>query len=176
VRTRLKQLLILATVFSLVFAVACKDDKKRTRDDEDDRGISSQRFPWFIVPSTRKNAPPENVAAPPTNAETTDSGLASIVLTKGEGTVRPGSTSTVMVHYTGWTTDGKMFDTSSKRGKPAEFRLNEVIPGWTEGLQLMVAGEKRRFWIPAELAYGENPSGVQPAGMLCFDIELLEFK
>ena len=79
------------------------------------------------------------------------------------------------VHYSGWTTDGKMFDSSVTRGEPAEFPLNGVIKGWTEGVQLMVAGEKRRFWIPEGLAYGPAiPGSGRPGGMLVFDIELLE--
>jgi FKBP-type peptidyl-prolyl cis-trans isomerase len=61
-----------------------------------------------------------------------------------------------------------------QRGEPASFPLDGVIKGWTEGLQLMVVGEKRRFWIPADLAYGENPGGGRPGGMLVFDVELLE--
>ena len=69
-----------------------------------------------------------------------------------------------------------MFDSSVKRGQPARFPLGNVIKGWTEGLQLMVVGEKRRFWIPANLAYGENTGGGRPAGMLVFDVELLSFK
>jgi peptidylprolyl isomerase len=75
------------------------------------------------------------------------------------------------VNYTGWTTDGKMFDSSVQRGEPATFSLNQVIPGWTEGLQMMVEGEKRRFWIPESLAYQGQPG--QPAGMLVFDVELI---
>lgn len=116
---------------------------------------------------------PDDVAAPPEDAQKSDSGLASKVLVKGTGTGHPTVTSTVTVHYTGWTTDGKMFDSSVVRGRPSTFPLNRVIKGWTEGLQLMVVGEKRRFWIPADLAYGEN--GRVP-GMLVFDVELLEFQ
>ncbi|MDA2937153.1 FKBP-type peptidyl-prolyl cis-trans isomerase [Acidobacteria bacterium AH-259-A15] len=116
---------------------------------------------------------PADVAAPPDDAQRTDSGLASKVLVKGTGTEHPTATSTVTVHYTGWTTDGKMFDSSVVRGSKASFPLNRVIKGWTEGLQLMVVGEKRRFWIPANLAYGENG---RVAGMLVFDVELFEFK
>jgi peptidylprolyl isomerase len=115
---------------------------------------------------------PDNVAAPPAEAETTDSGLASIVLEEGSGTARPTSTSRVRVHYTGWTTDGNMFDSSLTRGQPAVFPLNRVIRGWTEGLQLMVVGERRRFWIPEELAY-QGRAGT-PQGMLVFDVELIE--
>jgi len=118
-------------------------------------------------------AAPADVAAPPEDAEFTESGLASKVLKKGTGTVHPTATSEVTVHYTGWTTDGKMFDSSVKRDKTSTFPLNRVIKGWTEGLQLMVVGEKRRFWIPANLAYGEN--GRVP-GMLVFDVELFDIK
>jgi peptidylprolyl isomerase len=116
---------------------------------------------------------PEDVAAPPEDAERTASGLASKVLVKGSGSDHPKATSKVTVHYTGWTTDGAMFDSSVTRGQPATFPLNRVIPGWTEGLQLMVAGEKRRLWIPEELAYKGRPG---PQGMLVFDVELISFE
>jgi FKBP-type peptidyl-prolyl cis-trans isomerase len=116
---------------------------------------------------------PADVKAPPADAEKTASGLQSKVLTKGTGTAKPTPTSKVKVVYTGWTTDGKMFDSSLKRGQPAEFAVTRVIPGWQEALQLMVVGEKRRFWIPEELAY-KGKSG--PQGMLVFDLELLEIK
>jgi peptidylprolyl isomerase len=117
---------------------------------------------------------PDNVAAPPPNAEVTESGLASKVLRAGSGEKHPKRSSQVTVHYSGWTTDGKMFDSSVVRGTPATFGLNQVIAGWTEGLQLMVEGEKRRFWIPEDLAY-QGMAG-RPAGMLVFDVELLSFK
>lgn len=115
-------------------------------------------------------APPD-VAAPPADAETTASGLASKVITEGSGTENPRATDTVEVHYTGWTTDGEMFDSSVTRGEPAQFPLDGVIVGWTEGLQLMVEGETRRLWIPEELAYNGQPG--RPAGMLVFDVELI---
>ena len=69
-----------------------------------------------------------------------------------------------------------MFDSSVPRGQPSSFPLSNVIPGWTEGLQLMTVGEKRRFWIPANLAYGDNPGSGKPAGTLIFDVELLDFQ
>ncbi|MEE2839106.1 MAG: FKBP-type peptidyl-prolyl cis-trans isomerase [Acidobacteriota bacterium] len=116
---------------------------------------------------------PDDVAAAPADAEKTASGLASRVLVEGTGTEHPTATSNVTVHYTGWTIDGEMFDSSVARGSTATFPLNQVIPGWTEGLQLMVVGEKRRFWIPADLAYGDSG---RVAGMLVFDVELFEFK
>ena len=84
---------------------------------------------------------PADVAAAPADAKKTESGLAYKVLTKGTGTAKPAATSMVDVHYTGWTTDGKMFDSSVLRGKSAQFPLNAVIKGWTEGVQLMVEGE-----------------------------------
>ena len=115
--------------------------------------------------------PPPDVAAAPADAQRTADNLASKVLQAGTGTRHPRPNSEVTVHYTGWTTDGRMFDSSVARGQPATFRLNEVIPGWTEGVQMMVEGEKRRFWIPAKLAYEGNPGA--PQGTLVFDIELI---
>jgi peptidylprolyl isomerase len=117
--------------------------------------------------------PPADVAAPPADALKTDSGLASKVLQIGFSNVRPGPRSTVKVHYTGWTPDGKMFDSSVARGEPIEFPVTQVIPGWIEGVQLMVVGEKRRFWIPGHLAYDKIDMPGAPKGMLVFDIELL---
>ena len=117
---------------------------------------------------------PEDVAAPPADAERTASGLASKILTRGKGTAHPAKTDIVTVHYSGWTTDGKNFDTSLFGEAPVTFPLDRVIAGWTEGVQLMVAGEKRRFWIPEELAY-KGKEG-RPAGMLVFDVELVSFK
>src|SRR5262245_44208698 len=117
--------------------------------------------------------PPLDVKAPPADATKTSSGLAYKVITPGKGTQHPTAQSEVTVHYTGWTTDGKMFDSSVSRGEPASFALNRVIAGWTEGVQLMVEGEKTRFWIPEALAYKGRPGA--PAGMLVFDVELLSF-
>jgi FKBP-type peptidyl-prolyl cis-trans isomerase len=117
---------------------------------------------------------PADVASAPAEAQVTPSGLASKVLANGSGSAKPKSTDLVTVHYSGWTTDGKLFDSSVNRGQPATFPLNGVIAGWTEGLQLMVEGEKRRFWIPAKMAYGENPPSGYPAGTLVFDVELLK--
>ena len=117
---------------------------------------------------------PTDVAAPPADAEKTESGLASKLLSAGDGKTRPSATSVVTVHYTGWTTDGKAFDSSISRGKPATFPLNRVIGGWTEGLQLMSVGEERRLWIPEGLAYKGRPG--KPAGMLVFDVELISIR
>ena len=114
---------------------------------------------------------PEDVAAPPASAKKTASGLAYRVLKPGTGKKHPASSDLVKVHYTGWTTDGKMFDSSVARGEPVSFPLNRVMPGWSEGVQLMVQGEKTRFWIPENLAYKGKPGA--PPGMLVFDVELL---
>ncbi|MET0384663.1 MAG: FKBP-type peptidyl-prolyl cis-trans isomerase [Polyangiales bacterium] len=115
-------------------------------------------------------APPD-VATPAADGEKTATGLVTKVLTAGTGTTKPKPWDKVKVHYTGWTTDGKMFDSSVKRGEPTSFGVTQVIAGWTEGLQLMVEGEKRRFWIPEPLAYKGQPG--RPAGMLVFDVELI---
>ncbi len=115
---------------------------------------------------------PPDVKAPPPDAKVEKDGLATKVLTKGTGTTHPTPTSRVQVNYAGWTTDGKMFDSSYARGEPASFGLNQVIPGWTEALQLMIEGEKRRIWIPEKLAYAGKPGA--PAGMLVFEVELVK--
>jgi len=117
-------------------------------------------------------APPD-VKAAPKDAKKTSSGLAYKVLKPGTGKTHPTASSEVTVHYTGWTTDGQMFDSSVTRGEPATFPLNRVIAGWTEGVQLMVEGEKTRFWIPENLAYRGQRA---PYGMLVFDVELIKIK
>src|SRR5438477_435379 len=119
-------------------------------------------------------APPD-VAAPPADATKTASGRGYKVLAPGTGGHHPRPTDPVTVHYTGWTTDGKMFDSSiaSQRGEPISFEVNGVIPGWTEGLQLMVEGAKMRLWIPETLACkGKSP----PYGMLVFAVELVKIE
>lgn len=116
---------------------------------------------------------PADVAAPPATATSTASGLHSQVLVAGQGTTHPTASSRVTVHYTGWTADGEMFDSSLTRGRPATFPLSGVIAGWTEGVQLMVEGETRRFWIPESLAYGGRAGA--PQGQLTFDVELISF-
>lgn len=128
-----------------------------------------------FVPPPPPPETPKDVAAAPSDAKKTKSGLRYKVLRKGTGTVLPTPKNRVKVHYSGWTADGKMFDSSVPRGRPSTFGVTQVIKGWVEGLQLMVVGEKTRFWIPAELAYGEKPKGRgRPAGQLVFDVELIE--
>jgi len=118
-------------------------------------------------------APPD-VKAPPADAHRTASGLAYKELRPGTGTRRASPFSQVLVHYTGWTTDGRMFDTSITRGQPIEMRLDNVIRGWSEGVPLMSEGQRMRFWIPENLAYEGRGDG--PRGMLVFDIELVKIQ
>lgn len=118
---------------------------------------------------------PDNVAAPPADATQTPSGLAYIVLEEpAEGAKQATTTSTVTAHYTGWTTDGKRFDSSWERGQPATFPLTKVIAGWQEGVGSMAEGELRRFWIPQDLAY-KGRAGA-PSGMLVFDVKLIKIE
>ncbi len=106
----------------------------------------------------------------------TPSGLQYEILKKGKGK-RPKATDIVKVHYKGTLINGKEFDSSYKRNRPAEFPLNRVIPGWTEGLQLMNKGAKYRFTIPGDLAYGpRGTSGIPGNSVLIFEVELLDIK
>jgi FKBP-type peptidyl-prolyl cis-trans isomerase len=109
--------------------------------------------------------------------EATASGLQYQVLRQGEGP-SPSETDTVSVHYEGKLLDGTVFDSSYERGQPASFPLNQVIPGWSEGVQLMKEGAKYRFWVPSDLAYGERgaPPRIPPNSTLIFDVELLDVK
>lgn len=140
--------------------------------------VSAPSAPTFALaapvdaqtPPTTVSAPPD-VAAAPADATKTPSGLATKVIKKGTGTDKPQKEDLVTIHYTGWTTDGKMFDSSVTRGKPATFRVAGVIAGFSEGLQLMTLGETRRMWIPESLAYKGQEN--RPKGMLVFEVELL---
>lgn len=106
---------------------------------------------------------------------TTASGLQYQVLAKGDGTIHPKASDTVTVHYHGTLLDGTVFDSSVDRGEPIAFPLNRVIKGWTEGVQLMVVGDKVRFFIPSDLAYGNRSTGkISGGSVLIFDVELLK--
>ncbi|MCO8079135.1 FKBP-type peptidyl-prolyl cis-trans isomerase [Acinetobacter lwoffii] len=109
--------------------------------------------------------------------KTTASGLQYVVTKEGTGK-QPAASSVVKVHYTGKLVDGKVFDSSVERGEPIEFPLNQVIPGWTEGLQLMKQGGKATLYIPSQLGYGEQgvPGTIPPHSTLIFDVELIEVK
>jgi len=104
----------------------------------------------------------------------TSTGLQYEILEKGAGEVHPTANSNVKVHYHGTLINGTIFDSSIDRGTPISFGLNQVIPGWTEGVQLMVEGDKFRFYIPSRLAYGNRATGKIPSGsLLIFDVELI---
>lgn len=147
----------------LACALACSSS------DDPDAPADTAEAPLEGLPAL---SAPADVAAPPADAMFTSSGLASKVLVAGDGTQSPSATDRVRVHYSGWQTDGKRFDSSVPEGMPVAFPLNGVIAGWTEGLQLMVEGEERRFWIPEELAY-RGQAG-RPDGMLVFDVLLID--
>ena len=118
---------------------------------------------------------PKDVSGPPLDADQSITGLASKVLKAGTGTAYPEAKSTVTVHYTGWTTDGRVFDSSYSRGQPASFKLDQVIRGWTEGLQLMKVGAKYEFFIHPKIAYGQRARPKIPANsVLIFEVELLD--
>jgi FKBP-type peptidyl-prolyl cis-trans isomerase FklB len=107
---------------------------------------------------------------------TLPSGLQYKVIKAGEGS-SPVDTSSVTVHYTGTFIDGKVFDSSVERGEPAEFGVNDVIPGWTEALKLMKPGANWMLYIPSNLAYGENsPAGIEPNSVMIFDVQLISVK
>jgi FKBP-type peptidyl-prolyl cis-trans isomerase len=116
---------------------------------------------------------PLDVAGPPDDAITTPSGLAYRVLVSGRGGPHPGPRSRVVIHYTGWTPDGAIIEGAPLGGAPATFQLSDTMPGWQEGLRMMRVGDKRRFWIPGPLAYGNQPG--KPHGMLVYDIDLVQF-
>ena len=129
---------------------------------------SAAPHPGVVAPALQ---PPPDLARPPPHARVSSTGLASVVLRAGAGRQRPDVDDRVLVHYTGWTIDGTMIDSTVQRGHPATFSRAAVIPGFSEGLGEMVVGEVRRLWIPAHLAYKGNPSA--PQGMLVFDVALM---
>ncbi len=128
----------------------------------------------FLVASCRGTgtqiAAPADVAQPPETAITTASGLVYLVLKQGNG-ISPSRRDKVTVHYTGWTVDGKMFDSSVARGRPSSFAVGGVIAGWTEALLLMKGGSEYRLWVPEHLAYQGQPG--YPSGTLVFDVSLI---
>ncbi len=128
--------------------------------------INREKGEAFLVANAKKQG-----------IKVTPSGLQYEVIKKGRGE-RPSATSTVKVHYTGTTINGEIFDSSVERNEPISFPLNAVIPGWTEGVQLMNVGAKYRFYIPQELAYGQNsPTAlIPPYSVLIFEVQLLEIE
>ena len=141
---------------------------------------------YFMKNSGNKKATSENIAIGheflaqnKTNEGVleTASGLQYQILSKGAGSVHPSASATVKVHYHGTLLDGTVFDSSVERNTPISFPLNRVIAGWTEGVQLMVVGDKFKFFIPSTLAYGTSAAGeIQPGSTLVFEVELLEIQ
>lgn len=117
-------------------------------------------------------AAPADVGAIPADATVTAEGIGIRIVSDGDGENFPTLDNDVTVHYTGWTTDGVMFDSSVVRGEPAAFPLSRLIPGWQMAIPTMSKGEKALLWIPVELAYNNSPD--RPAGMLVFEIELID--
>jgi len=153
--------------------------------------INETRRWWFSVPNNSEQtqiidltvlgnvnpAPaPADVASVPANANKTSTGLAYRVIKKGNGTGHPSLQSIITIDYSGWTPDGKLFDSSITRGEKAIFPLNGLISGWKEGLPLMSPGDTYRFWIPGHLAYDSIPNANGPKGMLVFDVTLYSFE
>ena len=141
---------------------------------------------FFMRNSNNKKLAVENVALGQTfltqnkmveGISETASGLQYQVLQKGEGSEHPTASSKVTVHYHGTLLDGTVFDSSVNRGEPIAFGLNQVIKGWTEGVQLMVVGDKFKFFIPSELGYGDRAAGkIAPGSLLMFEVTLLEIQ
>jgi peptidylprolyl isomerase len=117
---------------------------------------------------------PADVAKPPADARKSPKGVFYKVLkaAPAKNTQHPQPNETVKVKYTGWTTDGRMFDSSEIRGEPAVFSLTGVVAGWTDAIPLMSVGDRWRLWIPEPLAYKGKPG--KPKGMLVFEVELIE--
>jgi FKBP-type peptidyl-prolyl cis-trans isomerase FkpA len=156
------QLKILSIVIAILMGITMFSMANATSPEENKAAGAA-----FLAENTKK-----------ANIVTTASGLQYEVLTPGKGTASPLATANVTVHYKGTTLDGKEFDSSYNRGEPATFPLNRVIPGWTEGVQLMTEGAKYRFFIPSELAYGEQGAGrdIGPNATLIFDVELIKIQ
>jgi len=142
--------------------------KAKVKDPKDRRILDLQ-----LVKLNRAPSAPKTVRRAPKDAEKLKSGLAWMPLTEAQGETRPGPDSEVVVKYAGWTTDGSCFDFTGE-GETFSTRLDQVIPGWTQGIRLLSPGQKGRFWIPENLAY--KGSRGKPKGMLVFDVELVEIR
>tara|TARA_R110001592_G_scaffold363402_1_gene688335 strand:- start:42559 stop:43035 length:477 start_codon:yes stop_codon:yes gene_type:complete len=154
----LKIIIIVVAIVSVVFVVQRTLSNKKTATENIQKGAE------FLEENQSKDG-----------VQVTASGLQYQVLNKGTGSKHPSPSDHVKVHYHGTLIDGTIFDSSMDRGAPIEFGLHQVIPGWTEGLQLMVVGEKTRFFIPGNLAYGSRSMGIiGPGSTLIFDVELLD--
>jgi peptidylprolyl isomerase len=166
---------------------ACKG-KTPTPAESDSSAAGTADKPATVVRSERATtvevdtSAPANVGAAPEEAQRSNSGLAWVVLTESAGDAHPAEGDVVVMNFIGWTAQGKLVQESLSNGRPASIRFGALFPGWREGLQLMVPGEKRRFWSPGKLAHGEAKPGEAPAeegpplGMLVYDVELISFE
>lgn len=137
--------------------------------------VASVQLPALVTP-LKPPPTPKDLKKPPPEARKTYSGISYLGLVSGASEAMPTPDDTIVAHYAGWTTDGKLYDSTYARGEPSTFKVGNVIAGWAEGLTLMRVGDRMRFWIPAKLAYGDHPSKGIPAGMLILEVELLEIK
>jgi len=181
--TILRRCALSAAPLGLVATLACGSAPpppvKAPSPEDDRKAVLAQELgeaPAPQGPCPERNIP--NVLDDPrASVQRTALGLAYCILQEGPPGTVPGAEDTVRVHYTGWTIDGEMFDSSVERGQPLEFPLNGVIRGWTEGLRLMTPGDKARLWIPGNLGYGRREpgeaAGAPPKGTLIFDVELI---
>ena len=174
-----------AATFCAAMLMACSGNNKKAEADNEDSVEVLELVQAVETPVAGINGTPYNAAffndeakmtATPTDSTyaQTASGLKYVVANEGTGKA-PGATDVVTVHYVGTLTDGTQFDSSIDRGEPTSFPLNRVIPGWTEGLQLMKEGGVAVFYIPSNLAYGENgvPGAIPPAAPLIFWVQLI---
>lgn len=143
-------------------------------DDDDPPPSVDLTFDLELVQIKKVPATPADLVNPPKSATILPSGLAMQVLEAGSGKQHPSSSSRVSMHYSAWTSSGKLFETTVTSGQPGTFQIGSLLPGWREGVLHMVVGEKTRLWLPASLAYGEKPAGRKlPAGSLVLDVKLL---
>ena len=179
---KINKFILGAIALSVVGFASCKSDKSAEKDSDSIVAVDDE-YPAAPVLTPRQIATSDSVFAALKASRTfasnsiysTPSGLRYMVVKKGEGK-KPTATDAVKVHYTGKLPDGTVFDSSVERGEPITFGLNQVIPGWTEGLQLMQEGGTTVFYIPSAMAYGPNGAGPQigPNQDLVFEVELIE--
>jgi FKBP-type peptidyl-prolyl cis-trans isomerase len=151
------------TILAIIIAIFCFLIFKNSKKAKQQAGINAQIGADYLAANAKTAGVVE-----------TDSGLQYKVLQRGEGEQKPTAQSKVKVHYHGTLIDGTVFDSSVERNTPISFGLNQVIKGWTEGLQLMSPGDKYLFYVPHQLAYGEKRVGsIPPASVLIFEVELL---
>ena len=144
-------------------------------DDDDAPPRADVTFDVELVEIQKAPATPQDLTAPP-SARKTPTGLAIQVLNEGRGQDHPGPGRSVTLHFSGWTSGGRLIESSVMGGQPATFELESVMPGWREVLPSMVVGEQVRIWIPAGLAFGEKPRRGQPRGDLVYELELLDLQ